>query len=161
MVDSLDQGIYLEDINTLIPWGASIDQLSKIANPVLQKSKDRIQLFWNDHIILGGIRTQIEATFYMDRTVLPHCNENGRLNVVSLNFYNTDNLDPREHYKRLKTDFIRTLGVPTFEGTASFSYLPFAEWDLPKVLVVLMVFERFGEYCTGKVWRKPLPGWRR
>jgi len=44
MVNNLDHGIYLEDVNTLIPWGASIDQLSKIAKPVVQKSKDRIQL---------------------------------------------------------------------------------------------------------------------
>jgi len=118
-------------------------------------------LYWNDHIILGGIKSQIEATFYI-KAGLPHYNANGRLNVVSLNFYNTDELDAREHHERLKTGFIHALGVPTFDGTGEtpFSDLPFTEWDLPNVLVVLMVFERFGEYCTGEVWRKPLPGWR-
>jgi len=164
MVNNLNLGIFLEDVNTLLPWGASKDELRNISNPVLQESKDRIRLYWNEHKIFSGIKSQVEVAFYKNRTdLLDHPNANDNLNFVSLNFYNTNNLDSREQYKRLKTDFVRALGTPTFDSTeeAPFSDLPFTEWDLADVLVVLMVFERFGEYCIGEVWRKPLPARRK
>jgi hypothetical protein len=55
------------------------------------------------------------------------------------------------------------LGKPSYDGKGEppFDNLPFTEWDLTDVLVVLMVFERFGEYCIGEVWHKPLPDWRK
>ncbi len=49
----------------------------------------------------------------------------------------------------------------TLDGTgeAPFSNLPCTEWDLEAAFVVLKVFERFGEYCVGEIWYKPLPAW--
>lgn len=163
MVNNLDLGILVEDIDILLPWGASKDELRNIANPVLQESSDRLRLYWNDHIVFGGIRSQVEAVFYRNRAdLLDHPNANDKLNIVSLNFYPDSNLKPREQHELLKKDFIKALGKPSFDdiGEAPFFGLPFTEWDLPDALVVLMVFERFGEYCLGEIWHKPLPDWR-
>jgi hypothetical protein len=164
MINTLESGILLEDINILLPWGISKDELQYIAKPVLQESRDRICLYWNGHLILGDIKTQIEAVFYRGRSDLrDHPNANGDLHMVSLNFKNIEKLDPRKQHDHLKTQFIHALGKPSFDdaGETAISNLPFTEWDLADVLVVLMVFERFGEYCTGEIRHKPLPAWRK
>lgn len=164
MINNLSLGIYLEDINILLPWGTPKDVLHNIANPVLQESEDRIRFYWKEHTIFGGITSHVEAAFYINRSdLLDHPNANGRLNIVSLNFSNTDKFDSREQHERLKIGFIHALGKPTFDGSGetTFSDLPFTEWDLTDVLVVLKVFEHFGEYCIGEIWRKPLPARRK
>ena len=164
MAKALSKGIFLEDINTLLPWNTPIDELRNIANPVVEESSDRIRLFWNDHVIFDGIRSQIQAVFYRNRgDISDHPNANDKLRIVSLSFYDIDELDPRELHERLKAEFTRAFGTPSFDGSGEvpFSDLPFTEWNLIDALVVLMVFERFGEYCVGEVWHKPLPAWRR
>ncbi|NPA26491.1 MAG: hypothetical protein GXO36_02670 [Chloroflexi bacterium] len=163
MTHNLSLGIYLEDIGELLPWGTPLGELYNIANPIVQKGRDVIRLYWNNHSILGGIKSQIEASFYMNRPdLLDFPNAKGTLEMVSLNFYNSEQIHARQQHQQLKDKFIRALGKPSFDGMgeAPFSDLPYTEWDLDDVLVVLKVFERFGEYCVGKIWHKPLPAWR-
>ena len=164
-ISYLASGLLLEDANVEIPWGASVEELRRIANPLVQEHSDRIALFWNDHSIFGGIRCQVTATFFKkNRKNLPldYPNTDGRLSLVSLNFSGHRNQNPREQHRSLKEHLIRVIGEPSFDGhgDAPFSDLPFTEWNLVDNLIVLFVFERFGEYCTGEVWRKPLPIWR-
>lgn len=164
MINDLSCGIFLEDVNTLLPWDAPKDELCNIANPIREESNDRFRLYWNEHILFGGIKTQVEAIFYKENKNVPnHPNAKGRLHIVELNFYNTEKLNPREQYERLKTGFIQAIDMPSFERKAETGPFeqPFAEWDLQDVLVVLMVFEHFGEYCVGEIWHKPLPAYRK
>ena len=155
--NNLGLGIFLEDIDILIPWNTSINELRIIANPVFQEGKDRVRVFWNDHVVLGGIQSQVEAVFYKNSAKFPdHPNSGGQLNKVFLNFYNFEKIDSREQHKRLKAHMTNTLGLPSSDGKGEtpFSDLPFTEWDLNEIFVVLKVFERFGEYCVGEVRRK-------
>lgn len=164
MINDLSRGIFLEDVNTLLPWDTPKDGLSNIANPIQEESSDRFRLYWNEHILFGGIKAQIEAVFYKENKNAPdHPNASGRLHVVDLNFYNIEKLNPREQYEHLKAGVMQSIGVPSSERKAETGAFerPLAEWDLPDALVVLMVFERFGEYCVGEIWHKPLPAYRR
>ena len=164
MANDLGCGIFLEDIDTVLPWGSEIRELLNIADPVLQESKDRVRLFWNDHLIFGGIRSQVEAVFYRDRPDLhDYPNANGNLHIVTLNFDDIDKLEPREKYEQLKIGFIQALGMPSFERKVEMTSFerPLTEWDSKHALVVLMLFERFGEYCIGEIWHKPLPASRK
>lgn len=158
----LDQGIFLEDIDTLIPWGASANNLRKIARPRVDVQRSSIRLNWMKHKILGGIQVGIEAMLSEDPMLRSKTVNDHGLKLVSLGFYNPEMLDPRQEHQDLKARLSAQLGKPTYDGTGSEpdSGLPFTEWDLAEVLVVLMVFERFGEYCVGEIWRKPLPAWR-
>ncbi|MBT3336676.1 MAG: hypothetical protein HN855_16570 [Anaerolineae bacterium] len=164
MIRDLNRGILLEGVDVLLPWDTPKDKLQNIGNPILQESSDRFQLYWNEHIVFGGIKTQVKAVFYKSiKNSADHPNANGKLHIVNLNFYPIEELKPREQYEHLKTDFIQILGTPSPERkieTKPFDQ-PFTEWELPSALVVLMVFERFGEHCVGEIWHKPLPAWRK
>lgn len=163
----LATGLLLEDLNIKIPWGASVEQLRHIANPHVHELSDRIVLAWNNHVIFSGLKCQVTATFLKERKteLLPyyHPNTDGRLSLLSLNFRPSPNQSPREQHRSIKEHLIRVLGYPSYDGHGDvpFSDLPFTEWDLADALIVLMVFERFGEYCKGEIWRKPLPAWRK
>jgi hypothetical protein len=164
MINDLRHGIFLEDIGTLLPWDTPKEDLCNIANPIQQESGDRFVLYWNGHILCGGIKTRVEAIFCKgNKNAHDDPNAHGKLHLVELNFSDIDDLDPRGQYERLKASFLQVIGAPSFElGVQNGSWeRPLAEWDLPDALVVLMVFERLGEYCVGEVWHKPLPDYRK
>jgi len=103
MTHNLSLGIYLEDIGELLPWGTPLGELYNIANPIVQKGRDVIRLYWNNHSILGGIKSQIEASFYMNRPdLLDFPNAKGTLEMVSLNFYNSEQIHARQQHQQLK-----------------------------------------------------------
>jgi hypothetical protein len=159
----LDRGILLEDTETLLPWGAPLRKLRRLGKPRVGRLTDRVRLFWNDHVLFGGLRCQVEATFWRNQPDSSKTsNKDGCIDFVFLNFPNSISLNPRLQHADLKAQLTRALGLPTFDGNDDypFSDLPFTEWNLDTALVELAVVERFGKYCIGEVWHKPLPYWR-
>jgi hypothetical protein len=159
----LDRGILLEDIGILLPWNTPGRKLRKLGRPLVSRSKDRVTLCWNDHLVFGGLRCQVQANFRRAFLTWPGMPvTDSSLAIVYLNFANSININPRSQFDDLKKQLIKTLGMPSFEGNLDPPFnLPSAQWDSDMALIELYVNERFGEYCVGQVWRKPLPPvWR-
>jgi hypothetical protein len=158
----LAKGILLEDSDTLLPWGAALADLRKAGKPDVFRERGATTLAWKDRRFLGGLAGAVEAEF--NRTAAPRGeedpNDGGRLRVVNFYVDPEPREWPRRQYLRVKRRLSRSLGKPSRAGEDPTMDLPIAEWDLARVLVVWMVFERFGEYCVGEIWRKPLPRWR-
>ena len=155
----LDHGILLEDIGILLPWGAPGRKLRKSGRPLVLRQEDRMTLCWNDHLVFGGLRCQVQADFRRALLILPGMLvADSLLAMVYLNFPNSITINPREQFGDLKKQLIKTLGMPSFEGELDPPFnLPSAQWDFDGTLIELYVNERFGEYCVGQVWHKPLP----
>lgn len=156
----LEEGIWFENIDTLLPWNARLEDLKQIGSPEVRIEPDRTVLHWRKQRWLDGLDCTISATFYHNSaTHLSHNSRNG-LQLVNYHLYLPSEEKTRETYVRIKEALARRLGKPTADYAAYRYGLPLAEWDFEHVLVVLMVFERFGEYLVGEVWHKPLPQWR-
>ena len=52
----LDSGIYLENIQTLVPWGTPIEELPRYGSPVLSRKSNSIFVDWRGVDCLGGLR---------------------------------------------------------------------------------------------------------
>ena len=159
----LERGILLEDIAILLPWGASPRSLRRLGKQQVGRLTDRVRLFWTGHILLGGLKCQVEATFWKNQPASSKIsNMNDCLELVFLNFPASISINPRVQHTDLKAQLTRVLGWPTFDGNGEYpdSDLPSTEWNLEAALIVLNVVERFGEYCVGEIWHKPLPTWR-
>jgi hypothetical protein len=159
----LSKGILLEDSGILLPWNAQLKHLRKTGTPNVQRERGRTTLYWNDRRFLGGLSGSIEAAFDLapssDESEADP-NDGKRLRFVSFDLDSEPKETPRQQYLRIKRRLTRSLGKPSRAGEDPAWNLPLAEWNLARVLLVWMVFERFGEYCVGEVWRKPLPKWR-
>ena len=156
----LDRGILLEDIRILLPWDTPEKKLRKLGKPLISKlNKDRVTLCWNDHLVFGGLKCQVQADFQKASLFSPRPPViDSFLTMVYLNFPNSINIHPRSQFNDLKKQLIKTFGRPSFEGNLDPPFdLPSAQWDFDSALIELYVNERFGEYCVGQVWRKPLP----
>jgi hypothetical protein len=155
----LAKGILLEDSDVLLPWGAPLPDLRKTGRPDLYRERGVTTLSWKDRRFLGGLAGAVEAEF--NRTPAPEGeedpNDEGRLRVVNFYIDPEPRETPRRQHLRVQKRLSRSLGKPSRAGEDPTMHLPIAEWDLARVLVVWMVFERFGEYCVGEIWQKPLP----
>ena len=158
----LSDGIYIENKNILIPWNSKVEKLEKTDSPKKSQSEDRISLGWQkDYTWLGGLQSSFHTIFYFSSGA-------GKVNIISeglrmMEFYTKGGgTSPRTEYPKVKEYICDVLGKPTKEESPDYTHykLPIVEWDLDDVFFVYMIFERFGEYCVGEVWHKPIPSWR-
>jgi hypothetical protein len=160
----LSDGIFFEDTGILLPWNASLKDLRKIGKPKIRKEADKTHLYWQEeHLWLDGLRAYFNTTFFDSKYAIglarsEHINQN--LSMGLINFSTSDGAkSPRLEFERVKAHLMRTLGQPTFFAEDYKFGLPLVEWHIQEILLVFMVFERFGEYCVGEVWHNP-PAWR-
>ncbi len=157
----LEDGIFLEDTGTLLPWNTQLDHLKKIGSPEVRIESDRAVLHWRKRRWLDGLECTISAKFYHDSETRSNTQTTAQgLRLVNYHVHSPSEENARESYVRIKDALVQRLGKPTADYEDYEHGLPLAEWDFEQVLVVLMIFERFGEYLVGEVWRKPLPKWR-
>ncbi len=160
----LSEGIFLENTGVLIPWNASLMDLKKIGKPKIQKDADSLTLYWQkEHLWLGGLTTYFNTTFFDSKYALRLSNDKYTNHNLSLEFINFSTPDagksPRTEFERVKEHITNRLGQATADYKDKNLGLPLVEWHIQGILIVFMVFERFGEYCVGEVWHNP-PSWR-
>lgn len=160
----LSEGIFFEDAGILLPWNASLKDLRKIGKPKIQKEADKVHLYWQEeHPWLDGLRAHFNTTLHDSKYAIglaksEHINQN--LSMELINFSTSDGAKlPRQEFERVKAHITGVFGQPTFYAEDYKYGLPLAEWHVQEILIVFMVFERFGEYCIGEVWHNP-PAWR-
>jgi len=153
IINQLSIGILLQNNNTLLPWHSPFDSLRSIANPVEHITSDRRVLVWKNCSIFDGVNCQIEAVFRNKSIDVLNTNSNGKLNFVSLYFDNPEDVPPRELFVKVFLHFIEIIGKPSDmgENRTQFVELPYAKWNFWFGELVLMVFDRFGEYCVGHI----------
>jgi hypothetical protein len=49
----LDEGIWLEDLNEVIPWGTKVEDLRRSLSPEIKEQSTSIHLHWKNHVCLG------------------------------------------------------------------------------------------------------------
>jgi hypothetical protein len=57
----LDSGIYLESIQTLVPWGTAIEDLPQYGSPVVTQKPNGIWVDWRGVECLGGVLCGVGA----------------------------------------------------------------------------------------------------
>ena len=156
----LDSGLFLEDEKVLLPWSSSLEELKSLSSPtIVSHSKTVIELFWYDRKFLNSLIGTVSAKFDLSVDHELQLNSIEGLKGIDLSLQQKS-FDPRAEYQRIHTRLTNLFGEPSEDHEDYQFGLPLAEWDLEEVLVVHMVFERFGEYCVTEIWRKPLPAWR-
>jgi len=160
----LSEGVLLEDVGLLIPWNSTLKDLKKLASPKTRKESDKFHLHWNKtHHWLSGLECYFNTTFFDSKYSVKLANDAQTNQNLSLDFMNFSTPDsgktPRTEFERVKEHISRVLGRPTANYENYKFGLPLVEWHIQEILIVFMVFERFGEYCLGEIWHNP-PDWR-
>jgi hypothetical protein len=57
----LDSGIYLENIQTLVPWGTEINNLAQFGNPVVTRKSNGFWIDWPGCKCIGGVLCNVGA----------------------------------------------------------------------------------------------------
>jgi hypothetical protein len=63
----LNQGILFEDNNKFLKWGTPIKELSKHVEVKEKKFADRTVYNWGEHKILGGLKLELNTTYWNHR----------------------------------------------------------------------------------------------
>ncbi len=137
----LDQGIYLEDIDVLIPWGITKADLVHYGDPEVRTFD--WMFTWSDHVCFGGIPCTINAVFHKgyiglaeNRVSLHHVSVNPKLEVV----YSHTGFDEIRKY------LLRVLPAPSIDKAQNeLSLKPIIIWDFPSVRVRVDVADIWNE----------------
>jgi hypothetical protein len=140
----LDEGLFLEDLNILIPWNTHFDQLKTLPITKIGGYRDRLQ--WSGHQVFDGMQLNFDARFYPDST--ENFINNGFFNYTS--FYPQNQIsDPVKAFHHSIEEFENRFGQPTKHYLEDQE--PYAEWKYDNVKLKLYVFNRFGAYLTGDI----------
>ena len=63
----LDSGIYLENIQTLVPWGTEIGSLAGFGSSVVTRKSNGVWTEWRGSKCLGGLVCKVEACQIMTK----------------------------------------------------------------------------------------------
>src|SRR5687768_2074195 len=62
---NLKDGIYLENIKTLIPWKVTLEDVKKYGNPTVEKiTNNYTEIHWGDVKLFGGLEIQLNGYFW-------------------------------------------------------------------------------------------------
>jgi len=144
----LDEGIYLEDIQVLIPWGTPREQLREIASPeVHASSPGRRAYTWREHRCLGGQKSILQAVFH-DVAVYQHEIFQDRIfkhmAVYPVAFM--DVFSPRISYDKTRAYLVDVLGTPTCSiDYRTFGGYPSTRWEYDAIKVELFIYDKNGD----------------
>ncbi len=64
-LDSINKGLYLENLNILVPWKTSVDNIVEYGQPeIILQSDQRIDAIWKNVKIFGGLSLDLNAMFW-------------------------------------------------------------------------------------------------
>lgn len=154
---SFREGVWLEDSSELLPWDASIEQLKRIGNP---NAYGRTLVRWSGRKCFDGLSCSLEASF--DSIPDKYSVNTTKLRHVTISFDSLEHESQFQLYERVLKKLILLFGNPKDFTHESWNQmkLPFVEWDMDDVLLVHMVFERFGPIAVTELWHQPIPDWR-
>jgi hypothetical protein len=129
----LSDGLRLEKAGLHLGWDLSIEELSRIGDPVINRHESAVSLRWENETVFSGLPISVTATstagpnaFYLD---------------------GADGSDSAQaEYGRMIHELTSRLGIPT-ESTIDAGY-PWAKWMWDEVVVSLRIGERFTEYVS-------------
>jgi hypothetical protein len=49
----LDEGIWLEDVDALLPWNTKVEDLRGFCSPEIEEDATSIYLYWRNHVVFG------------------------------------------------------------------------------------------------------------
>jgi hypothetical protein len=139
----LDQGLFLETAETLLPWGASIDALRQLAPSSEVDRGYAIDLFWVNQVVLGGLAVNVGWD----------SNTPERFGML---LKDTNGQPAFEGYAVSLPKLVARLGQPHREWTDPEVYgaFPHAEWSFQQVTVYLSVWDRFGPVLGFSMYRE-------
>jgi hypothetical protein len=136
----LEEGLFLENSEILLPWFRSLNQISKRGGKPLPEKGKTTQLFWESENVFGGICASILAM------------EKGCgiffLSPKNLGSFNS----AQEEYKALSAALNKRFGEPHKLGEDE-GY-PWQRWVWGEVCVNLAIGERFMDYVALSVSKR-------
>ena len=128
----LEEGIYFEDSQLLLPWGAPLEFLELVDNPLVTSD----QLRWPAKQCFGGHRLPVEVLRNQ------YFNTQGILEVV---FFERNSADPWGVFTTYSALFSQALGPPSQVQDDGYGR-PIHTWLFGKVAISVGVGERFDDF---------------
>ncbi|MBT5018295.1 hypothetical protein OAF98_02290 [Planctomicrobium sp.] len=153
----LENSVYLEDAEVLLPWDASSEEIALLASSQVHTSHGRTEIFWSKQECLDGLLCWLGASF--DHSPDKYSTNTSGLRMMNVVALSIDDETTFQGYKRVHEKFTSLFGPPTNKTVDQMNY-PFSEWDLEEILLTHFIHDRFGPIVTTEIWRKPLPQWR-
>jgi hypothetical protein len=151
----LDQGIYIENANVLLPW-LCVSSTVRMYLGLENYRTDKRTLVWEGHRILGGIPVGLHCKFVR----LEHEEETEPRRLRYAQFFpDLKQLgeDAQQVFALIRQHLSRQLGTPSISSDGGVLY-PFAEWEWDKFAVTLKLTGREpNQVCVGELWKKPIP----
>ena len=134
----LDEGIWLEDIDYIIPWGTSISSLKETLSPSLNWQTESIHITWENHTcfhipcdistcqLFGELNPRAYRIF-LDTFHFASCQIRG------INTYHPEN--SANEFKQIYSYLWGQLGEPTGSYPKYFENLPGIFWEYEKVII--------------------------
>lgn len=142
----LEKGLFLEESNSLLPWGISRDDAWQIGSPRSANpggGSDRAWILWDD-VILGGLECSVTA-------YLP--DEKNELNEVTVGYRGIGKQDPFYSYLLVFKHLVSGIGPPTEYDCPEFTYGPVLKWRYDRCLISVYSFEKHGNVFVLEIRR--------
>lgn len=134
-MNSLTNGILLEDNQEFLTWGESLDDIkSRLTAKKLDQS-DRIIYNWGEHEILNGLKIHLSTTRWKTTNTL------FTAKLDEINSWTIGDNEAQKEYSRISEHLIKNLGEPTEKDESSMSEKQM-NWIFDKVSVNLDLFEQ-------------------
>ncbi len=138
---TLRQGIFLEDIDTLLPWGVDRAGAWKVKGATHYNLKDDdTRIKWEANIF-GGLRCGILA-------YLPDQNKLSEVHIWRLLDQSRYPREPWYAYMQFFDHFLTHIGPPSMMPSAGSHYAPFLTWRADDCTLSLSTGERFGDFTS-------------
>jgi hypothetical protein len=63
--NNIDNGLYLENLDVVVPWKTSIDNITKYGRPeIIAHSEQRTDALWRNVSLFGGLTLDLTAMFW-------------------------------------------------------------------------------------------------
>ncbi len=129
----LSEGLQLEKARLRLGWNASVDDLSRIGDPITYRHKTEVSARWANEAVLGGLPVSVTATSAAGP------------NVFYLDWAKSVDSAQAE-YDQLVHELTARLGIPT--ASIMDAGCPWTRWIWGEVVVSLRIGERFTEYVS-------------
>jgi hypothetical protein len=129
----LSDGLRLEKAGLRLGWDLSIEELSRIGDPVINRHKSAVSLRWENETVFGGLPVSVTATSAAGPNAFYLVGADGGDSAQA-------------EYDQMIHELTSRLGIPT-KSTIDEGY-PWVNWIWDEVVVSLRIGERFTEYVS-------------
>ena len=146
---SLKEGILLEDSLQILRWGSSRSEAWRTGKPTHYNLKDDdTRIKWEEPMLEG-----------LPCGLLAWLPDSAQLDLVTLWLRYPENTYPRDafyQYCSFFDHFLRWIGVPKMQPREGSLYAPILTWQHDDCHLKLFTGERFGDFTTLEIRKKPL-----